>query len=80
MVLRLTWDGFGGGATAGGTGLVYPFWLPGPKICQTSQTTNNQTKFEESNLLYSLESKTPVLLSKQGFVMGSYIRRGLTLE
>ncbi len=31
-------------------------------------------------VLYNLESKTPVLLSKQGFGMGSYIRRGLTLE
>ena len=32
------------------------------------------------NILYNLESKTPVLLSKQGFGMGSYFQRGLTLE
>ncbi len=31
-------------------------------------------------VLYNLESKTPVLLSKQGFCMGSYFQRGLTLE
>ncbi len=33
-----------------------------------------------NEILYNLESKTPVLLSKQGFGMGSYFRRGLTLE
>ena len=40
-------------------------WLPEYSICQ---------------LLYSLESKTPVLLSKQGFGMGSSVQRGLNLE
>ena len=33
-----------------------------------------------STILYNLESKTPVLLSKHGFGLGSYFRRGLTLE
>ncbi len=31
-------------------------------------------------MICDLESKTPVLLSKQGFGIGSYFRRGLTFE
>ncbi len=37
-----------------------------------------QSQFVILCILYSLDSKTHVLLSKQGFGMGPYIRRDLT--
>ncbi len=46
------------------------------------QPLNKDLKVQhpDQGILYNLESKTPVLLSKQEFGMGSYFRRGLTIE